>query len=97
MTDAVEDLNPDWGLIEIRDDPEHPERGLCLNPAGVLESARVGTTPQARSFYRAACRHWRTIRDMPGLSEDDRQALCIERAFAEINVTVRTVDLPQEN
>lgn len=94
MTEAIEDLHPDWGGVEIRTDPK---LGPVVNPAGTLEMARAGTTPLARRFYRAACRHWRTVRAMPGLSDEDRQALCIERAFAEIGVRVARHDLPKEN
>lgn len=92
MSEVVS-LHPDWGEIDLRADRA---AGPLLNPAGFLEMARIGTTPIARRTYQAICRHWRTCKDLPGLSDAARQAECLRRALAEVGIRLVFPDSPEE-
>lgn len=86
-------LHPDWGAPAVKDGGA---LGPLVNAAGFLEMARLGTSARARRTYQVLCRHWRTCHDLPGLSDDARQAECLKRAFAEVGIGLVVSDSPEE-
>lgn len=89
---AIAELHPDWGAPATQDGGSS---GPLVNAAGTLAMIRNGDTPMARRTYQAICRHWRTCRDLPGLTEDARRAECLKRAFREVGI--RVVGLPSND
>lgn len=86
-------LHPDWGTPAVKEDGA---LGPLVNAAGTLAMVRNGKNARARRTYQAICRHWRTCRDLPRLSDDAQQAECLKRAFAEVGIGLVVSDSPEE-
>lgn len=78
---TVETLHPDWGAPAVL---HHGVLGIIPNPAATLRQVRAGGYPLARPAYQAICRHWRECRDLPGLTEMERQGEALRRGFDDV-------------